>query len=224
MMSINHYALRPKRSTMHAKAPPRRATKRALQDYHLVLRSHEGGRGCPSADGYRARAKILLLVRLKQLYPQDIFLRSAPLTIAFFDDWFELEELGNEVSFSDILENITPDLFDHPDNGPEATELREIWSRQKLQQEISSDLKYRIRVGDQVVGWLQATSWQGGQIRGYWESTITPAGKSFTKDRAGGEEYDAIVEVWNTAFRGKLVILDKGETTLCTMDLHSTIL
>lgn len=221
---IAYYALHAKRSTLRAKAPPRRATQRALRDYRLVLRCREGGCGSPSAEVYRARAKILLLLRLKQLYSQDSFIRDAPLTVAFFDEWFEIEELGQEVAIDVVLGNLTPDLFDHPNKGPEAAEIEATWLHRQSEPKAESELRYRISVGGGFAGWIEAPVWQGGEIRGQWESMITLKGKEFASACVPGEGYDAIVEVWNTALRGRLIVSENGEATLCITQMYSTLI
>ncbi len=124
---VVHYFCNAKREAFAAKAPFRRATQRGLRDAPMVFRSPQAAPGPRSI----ARAKIALILRLKQLYAADTFVREAPLNVEFYDQWFDLREIGSEFGVSELAGELSPALLDDPRTDDEARELVQILLRDR---------------------------------------------------------------------------------------------
>ncbi len=209
MLYMHHYALKPRREVLRARGPLRRGSVRTLERYRVVIRVPEGGTPGRSTQEYETRAKLYLLIRLKQLAPDDAFVRSAPLSVAFFDQWFELDDIGEECSTSQILDNLSEEIFSIPGNDPEALELRDAWLDRKANLPEARPIRYRVLLGQQVVGWIGDPIWGNQEIRGEWTATTNRAGKSLASSGipAGGSE--VVVEGYHY-LRGRLQVDPSG--------------
>jgi hypothetical protein len=200
-----HYFCRPTRASLLAKAPFARATQRELRDAAPAFRSAQAG---PPRDFYRNRAKVVLVLRLKQLFPDDHYLRSSPVSVAFFDRWFELGASDEEFELDDVVADLTPDLFANPGNDADGEEFARTWLNQPTRYE--EPRRYRVMSGDQPVGWLDAPRWKSGECHGSWSSTTNPSGKAFANALTPGVETPVSIEQ-SGSVRGLLRVHPSGK-------------
>ena len=216
-----HYVCRPKRQTLFAKAPFSRETQRELGRSSLVFRSTQGA---PPGLEFEARAKIVFVLRMKQLFASDSFLRSCPASIEFFDTWFELEPLAPDFTLSDVTDNLTADLFGEGPADAAATELAATW----LDRGSARNPRHHYRVvlddptlmpegNDRVIGWIADLSWHPSELRGRWTPTTNATGKAFAATGARATGARVRVEV-SGDFVGSMSVDAAGDVVVRAND------
>lgn len=78
-----------------------------LCDETLLIRIRQGGRTAWSHDDYLSKLKLLFLAKLKVEY-EEPFVRDAPLSTEFFDQWWTAQPFDDVVEKQDILDNFDP--------------------------------------------------------------------------------------------------------------------
>ncbi len=220
MICMHHYTLRVRRELVRARGPLRRGSVRELERYRLVVRLPEGGSPVQSTQTYESRAKLFLLLRLKQLTPDDPFIRDAPLAVSFFDHWFELDDLGEEHSILQILDNLTQEAFSNPGNDPEAAALRDAWLDRKSNLSEARAARYRVFSDGQVIGWLEEPEWGKVEVRGRWVPTTSRAGKAFAASGNAGNSTPVVVEGYHL-LRARLLLATSGVAVLEDVRVHA---
>jgi hypothetical protein len=75
--------------------------------------------------------------------------------------------------------NLTADLFENFGNDATAEDFMNTWLDRPTPPD--SPERYRVILGDQVVGWLHEPSWLTGEISASWTYTTSAAGKAFSQ-------------------------------------------
>ncbi len=204
-----HYFCRPKKIALLAKAPFARATQRELRESPLALRLLQSGP--PSAVDHFSRAKTILVLRLKQVFPEDSFLQSAPVSVNFFEKWFDLESTDEEFTLEEVLADLTPEHFANPGNDELAATFEALLHSPP--EPLHEPRKYRVSKDGQVVGWFQRPSWRSGMLLGSWQGTMNPAGKAFSPVAADAGGHVVHVELTGE-IRARLRVSSQGDSVL----------
>lgn len=168
----------------------------ALLDEKPIYRKPEGGISPWFSDDHEKFVKLLFLAQQKQKWRHP-FIADAPISVAFFDQWWTIEKCDGVSNTRDVIDNLSPELLDaFTETGiPHVDEYFKVACHHEVREDFYVDpTRYRIWWNGDVIGWLEDPEWEFPYIRGRWKPTTNPSGRLFRKEHSDANKYKVVVD------------------------------
>jgi len=161
-----------------------------------LYRKPEGGISPWFAADHETFIKLLFLADQKTEWNQSFFV-DAPISVAFFDQWWTIEKCDHIHDTQNVIDNLCPELLDaFIETGiPHVDKYFNASCRHEVRTDFYVDpTKYRIWWNGDVIGWLEDPEWEFPFIRGRWSPTTNPHGRRFRKEHSDAKQYNVVVD------------------------------
>lgn len=164
----------------------------------MLFKHSEGGLTIWTHEDHAAVIKLLIVAYFKRLYP-DEFLRAAPVSVEFFDQWWTLERYdGLENDLDVIVDDLPPEVISSfTSTGNELVDawLADLKEGKRYKSPITVHLPtgFMVLWNQRLVGYIQDAAWDVPFLRGKWKPIKNTVTTEFMKELATGRETEVVV-------------------------------
>jgi hypothetical protein len=164
----------------------------------ILFKHSEGGRTVWTVQDHAAVVKLLIVSHFKHLY-DDNFLKAAPVSLDFFDQWWTLERYhGVENDLDAVAADLSPAVLST--FTPTGNELVDAWiadlidgKRYKSPITVHLPTGFMVLWNQRLVGNIQDAVWDLPFLRGKWKPIKNIVTIEFLNELTTGRETEVVV-------------------------------